>query len=58
MKKEFEKLGYKANVLPRDRWYDQSRAGYVIVLRGKILITDRWEITGNISCGIFHIRMM
>lgn len=35
MKKEFEKLGYKANVLPRDRWYDQSRAGYVIVLRGK-----------------------
>ena len=34
MKKEFEKLGYKANVLPRDRWYDQSRAGYVIVLRG------------------------
>ena len=35
MKKEFEKLGYKANVLPRDRWYDQSRAGYVFVLRGK-----------------------
>lgn len=35
MKKEFEKLGYKANVLPRDCWYDQSRAGYVIVLRGK-----------------------
>lgn len=35
MKKEFEKLGYKASVLPRDRWYDQSRAGYVIVLRGK-----------------------
>ena len=35
MKNEFEKLGYKANVLPRDRWYDQSRAGYVIVLRGK-----------------------
>lgn len=35
MKKKFEKLGYKANVLPRDRWYDQSRAGYVIVLRGK-----------------------
>ncbi len=35
MKKEFEKLGYKANVLPRDRWYDRSRAGYVIVLRGK-----------------------
>lgn len=34
MKKEFEKCGYKANVLPRDRWYDRSRAKYVLVLRG------------------------
>lgn len=34
MKKEFEKLGYKANVVPRDRWYDKSKAKYVLVLRG------------------------
>lgn len=34
MKKEFEKLGYRANVLPRDRWYARSKAKYTIVLRG------------------------
>lgn len=34
MKKEFEKCGYHANVLPRDRWYDRSNAKYIIVLRG------------------------
>lgn len=34
MKKEFEKLGYKANVVPRDRWFDRSKAKYTVVLRG------------------------
>lgn len=34
MKKEFERLGYKANVVPRDRWFDRSKAKYTIVLRG------------------------
>lgn len=34
MKKEFEKHGYQANVVPRDRWYDRSKAKYIIVLRG------------------------
>ncbi|MBE5925421.1 MAG: glycosyltransferase [Lachnospiraceae bacterium] len=34
MKKEFEKLGYKANVVPRDKWFDRSDAKYTIVLRG------------------------
>lgn len=34
MKKEFEKLGYKANVVPRERWHDRSKAKYIIVLRG------------------------
>lgn len=34
MKKEFEKLGYKANVVPRDQWHDKRKAKYTIVLRG------------------------
>ncbi len=34
MKKEFEKLGYKANVVPRDNWYHKSQAKYIVVLRG------------------------
>ncbi|MCD8151207.1 MAG: glycosyltransferase [Clostridiales bacterium] len=54
MKKEFEKRGYKANILPRDRWFDQSSAKYVIVLRGKKpyyqpILDGRKYIMWNIS---------
>ncbi len=34
LKKEFEKQGFKANILSRENWYNQSNAGYIIVLRG------------------------
>ena len=34
LKKEFEKQGYKANILSREKWYNKSTAKYVIVLRG------------------------
>ncbi|WP_026528944.1 CgeB family protein [Butyrivibrio sp. VCD2006] len=34
LKKSFEKKGYKANILPRERWYDRSNSKYVLVLRG------------------------
>ncbi len=34
MKKYFERLGYRANVVSRNEWYKKSKAKYVIVLRG------------------------
>ena len=34
LKNEFEKNGYKANVLSRENWYNISNAKYTIVLRG------------------------
>lgn len=34
MKKYFERLGYRANVVSRDEWYKKSKAKYIIVLRG------------------------
>ncbi len=54
MKKEFEKKGYKVNILPRDRWYDKSSAKYVLVLRGtrpyyKSVLPGRKYIMWNIS---------
>jgi len=49
MKKEFEKLGYKANVVPRDRWYDRSKAKYIIVLRGPK------DCYPSVNDGRFHI---
>ncbi len=35
LKKAFEKMGYKANVVCREHWYEKSSARYIIVLRGK-----------------------
>lgn len=34
MKKELERCGYRANVVPREHWHDRSAAKYIIVLRG------------------------
>ena len=34
LKKAFEKMGYKANILSREHWYDKSDSKYVLVLRG------------------------
>ena len=34
LKREFEKRGYKANILSRENWYNMSNAKYVLVLRG------------------------
>ena len=34
LKKEFEKKGYRANILSREKWYNISNSKYVIVLRG------------------------
>lgn len=34
LQREFERRGYRANVLPRDRWYEPSKAKYILVLRG------------------------
>ncbi|MBE5924447.1 MAG: hypothetical protein E7271_08275 [Lachnospiraceae bacterium] len=34
LKNEFEKRGYKVNVLSRENWYKQTNAAFVIVLRG------------------------
>ena len=34
MKKEFCKIGFHANVVPINHWYDKSRAKYIIALRG------------------------
>ena len=54
MKKEFEKRGYKANVLPREEWYSRSSAKYIIVLRGTkpyypSVMENRKTIMWNIS---------
>jgi GT2 family glycosyltransferase/glycosyltransferase involved in cell wall biosynthesis len=34
LKNEFEKRGYKANILSKEKWYNVSSAKYVVVLRG------------------------
>ena len=34
LKRSFERLGFKANVVPNDRWHLPSSAKYVLVLRG------------------------
>lgn len=34
LKKEFEKRGYKANILSKENWFNVSTAKYTIVLRG------------------------
>ncbi|MCM1157268.1 MAG: glycosyltransferase [Bacteroidales bacterium] len=34
LQREFEKKGFRANVLARERWYDRSTAKYTLVLRG------------------------
>ena len=54
LKKEFEKRGYKANILSHENWYNISTAGYTIVLRGvrpyyPAYKDDRKYIMWNIS---------
>ena len=34
LKKAFEKLGFKSNVLSKEHWYDPSSSKFVLVLRG------------------------
>ncbi|WP_044959310.1 CgeB family protein [Butyrivibrio sp. WCD2001] len=34
LKKSFEKLGFKVNVLSKEHWYDNTDSKYVLVLRG------------------------
>ncbi len=45
LKKEFEKRGYRANIITREHWYDKSSAKYVLVLRGlKPYYPQRWGL--------------
>lgn len=34
LKKNFERRGYRANVVPKPRWHRRSKSKYIIVLRG------------------------
>lgn len=54
LQKEFERKGYRANILTKEHWYDKSSAKYTLVLRGlkeyyPSMENDRFNMMWNIS---------